>query len=325
MKTPRSLTLLQVALVTLVALLIVWTAPAQTPPAWPAKLFAPYAYVPYEDAASACLRETGQRFYTLAFVLGDSDGEPAWDGQKTMRVADNFCADTIKAIRARGGDVIVSFGGEGSPELALTTSDPAVLAAKYAAVVDRYHFTWLDFDIEGKTLTKQPVNTLRNAALRLLQSTRPDLRVTFTLPAYPTGLEDDSLQLLADARKQGVRIASVNVMTMDYARECQAGGKMGDLVITAARVSHDQLAKLGLPDTRLGVTPMIGENDVKAVVFGPDDAVKLLDFARQTPWMETLSFWSLNRDQAKPKGEDDNNGLPQEKWDFTNRFKPFTP
>ena len=300
------------------------SAPAQAAPSWPAKLFAPYAYIPYEDPTSDCLRETGQRYYTLAFVLGDSNNEPAWDGQKTMRVADNFRADTIKTIREHGGDVIVSFGGEGGKELALTTPDPAALAAKYQAVIDRYHFTWLDFDIEGKTLGKQTVNARRNAALQRLQSAHPGLRVSFTLPGNPTGLEDESLQLLADAKKQGVRIESVNVMTMDFAREVKGGAKMGDLAIQSLQSTHEQLAKLGLPDTPLGVTPMIGENDVKSVIFGPDDAAKVLDFVRQTPWMKTLGFWSVNRDQANPKN-DDNSGIPQGKWDFTNRFKPLNP
>ncbi len=296
---------------------------AQATPSWPAKLFAPYAYIPYNDAASACLAETGQKFFTLAFVVSDPRGRPAWDGQTDRRVKKGFYADAIGAIRARGGDVIVSFGGEGGKELALTTPDAAGLAAKYQEVVDRYHLTWLDFDIEGKTLANQPVNQRRNAALQTLRAARPGLRYTFTLPGDPTGLEDDALQLLADARAQGVAIESVNVMTMDYKREVSKGAKMGDLVIQAARAVHGQLSNLGL-DVKIGVTPMIGENDVKSVVFSPADAAGLLAFAQQTPWVRSVSIWSVNRDGPGTSGDDTNSGTAQTKWEFTNAFKALS-
>ena len=99
---------------------------------------------------------------------------------------------------------------------------------------------------------------------------------------------------------------------------------MGALAIDAARAAHAQLLTLGLADTRLGITPMIGRNDVKFVVFSPEDARALLEFARQTPWVRSLGFWSVNRDQARPGGEEDDCGLPQPRWAFTNLFAPFT-
>ncbi len=296
---------------------------ARATPPWPAKLFAPYAYIPYDDAASACLAETGQKFFTLAFVVSDPEGRPAWDGQKNLRVKKGFYADAIGAIRARGGDVIVSFGGAGGKELALTTPDAASLAAKYQEVVDRYNLTWLDFDIEGKTLANQSVNQRRNAALQTLGAARPGLRYTFTLPGDPTGLEDDALQLLADARAQGVPIESINVMTMDYKREVAGGAKMGDLAIQAARAVRAQVLGLGM-DVKIGVTPMIGENDVKSVVFSPADAAELLAFAQQTPWVRGVGFWSVNRDRPGTSGDDTNSGTAQTRWEFTNAFKALS-
>ena len=314
----------------LLAFYIVWLATAtprataQQTQTWPAKLFAPYAYIPYEDAASKCLAETGQMYYTLAFVVSDPKGEPAWDGQKQMRVKDGFYAQAIQAIRAKGGDVIVSFGGEGGKELALTSPDASSLTAKYQSVVDRYGLTWLDLDIEGKALNNQAANTRRNTALHQLQSTHPGLRITYTLPCNPTGLEPESLALLTDAKSQGLTLESVNVMTMDYADEVKTGASMGALAIAAARAAHEQLLTLGLADTHLGITPMIGRNDVKSVIFSPTDARTLLDFAQQTPWVCSVGFWSINRDQARPGGEEDDCGIPQPKWAFTSLFKPFT-
>ena len=296
----------------------------QPSPSWPAKLFTPYAYIPYEDSATRCLRETGQKYYTLAFVISDPTGQPAWDGQKDQRVQNNFYARSIQTIRAAGGDVIGSFGGEGGKELALTSPDAASLAAKYGQVIDRYHLTWLDLDIEGHALADRSANARRNAALHQLQTTHPGLRVTFTLASNPTGLEKESLALLTDARDQHVVVESVNVMTMDYSDEFKAGAAMGALSISAAQAAHQQLLTLGLTDTKLGITPMIGRNDVKSVIFSPEDARLLLDFARQTPWVRSVSFWSVNRDQAQPHGDEDDCGIPQPRWAFTNLFKPLT-
>ncbi len=293
------------------------------PSPWPTKVFAPYAYIPYEDTASTCLAETGQKYYTLAFILGDPKGQPAWDGVKKMEVAHGFYANAIQAIRAKGGDVIVSFGGADGKELALTTADPTSLAATYQQVIDRYQLTWLDFDIEGKTLANQPVNQRRNLALQQLQASNPGLRITFTLAGDPTGMESDALQLLADAKARGVRIESVNIMTMDYADEVAAGEKMGVLAVSAVKAAHAQLVNMGL-DTKIGITPMIGVNDVKSVVFGPEDAAKVMKFARKTDWVRSVSFWSINRDQAKAGGEDDNSGIPQTKWEFTDAFKSLS-
>ena len=297
-------------------------AATQAAPVWPAKIFAPYAYIPYEDAATVCLGETGQKYFTLAFVLSDSIGRPAWDGQDSLDVRDGFYAKQIQAIRAKGGDVIVSFGGAGGKALALTTPNPVELTRKYQNVVNEYRLTWLDFDIEGDTLTKQIVNQHRNQALRQLQDNNPGLRISFTVPGDPTGLETDAIQMLTDARNRGLIVESVNVMTMDYEDEYSQGQKMGDLAISAIKAAHAQLVKIGL-NTKVGVTPMIGENDVTTVIFNQQDAAKVLNFAKQTAWVRSVGFWSTNRDQATATNSD-NSGIPQKKWAFTNLFKPLT-
>ena len=51
------------------------------------------------------------KFYTIAFIIADKQNNPAWDGRIPMEK--NLYADQINAIRSRGGDVIVSFGGPG--------------------------------------------------------------------------------------------------------------------------------------------------------------------------------------------------------------------
>lgn len=298
--------------------------PEATPPGkWPVKIFAPYAYIPRNFLTlTNCFAETGQKYYTLAFVISDPEGEPAWDGSRELRTSTGYYADEIQAIRAHGGDVLISFGGEAGAELALKTPDTSKLQAKYQSVMDEYHLTWLDFDIEGKALSNLEANQRRNLALKQLQIKNPGLKISFTLPVNPTGLTDESLRMLRDAHKQGVGIESVNIMTMDYGVGLSRGKAMGDLAISAAKATHGQLQPID-PAIKVGLTPMIGQNDVKAEIFTLEDAKSLMAFARDTPWIRSVSFWSVNRDRpaAGARGGNHSSGIQQEKWDFTKIFK----
>ncbi|HEX4350471.1 MAG TPA: hypothetical protein VH251_08790, partial [Verrucomicrobiae bacterium] len=49
---------------------------------WPARVFAPYMYLGSGDnfKLTECDDACGQKFYTLAFIVSDKQGNPAWDG-----------------------------------------------------------------------------------------------------------------------------------------------------------------------------------------------------------------------------------------------------
>ena len=152
---------------------------------WPAKIFAPYMYIGAGDhfEITRCDDACGQKFYTLAFIIADKHGQPAWDGRFPMKR--NLYADQINAIRQRGGDVIVSFGGEAGTEIAIAETNTAALEAEYQSVIDRYKLTWLDFDIEGDALSNSDANQRRNTVLARLQARNPGLIVSYTLPVDP--------------------------------------------------------------------------------------------------------------------------------------------
>ena len=171
---------------------------------WPTRVFAPYMYLGSGDnfKLTDCDSATGQKFFTLAFIIADKQKNPAWDGRSEMMK--NLYGDQIAAIRSRGGNVIVSFGGAGGTELALAEPDVAMLAAKYQSVIDQYKLTWLDFDIEGSALEKKDVNQRRNDALAILQKKYPGLIISYTLPVDPNGISDESIALLADAKAKGL-------------------------------------------------------------------------------------------------------------------------
>ena len=112
--------------------------------------------------------------------------------------------------------MIVSFGGEAGKELALVEPDVEKLQAKYEAILDRYHFTWLDFDIEGKAMKDHEANHRRNRVIKNLQDKNPKLIVSFTVPVDPEGMNEESVKMMNDAKQQGVKIHSANIMTMYF-------------------------------------------------------------------------------------------------------------
>ena len=292
---------------------------------WPARIFAPYMYVGTGDnfKLTDCDDACGQKFYTLAFIIADKSNNPAWDGH--IPLGKNFYAEQIAAIRARGGDVIMSFGGAAGKEVALVETNVDVLAGKYQAVIDRYHFTWLDFDIEGGALDKHPeASKRRNATIAQLQRKNPGLRISYTLPVDPNGISDASHRLLTDAKAKGVKIYSVNIMVMDYGEHFSRGKKMSDVSIASALRAHEQCAKID-PAMLIGLTPDIGQNDVKIEIFTLEDARVLEAWAETQPWIGSISFWSSNRDSADTSRQhgDTSSGVEQKPWAFTKIFQPF--
>jgi len=309
-----------------------WNVTQQTIPAsvsaasWPAKVFAPYAFIPKGFINIAdCFAQTGQRFFTLAFIISDADGQPAWTGSRDLEVGTKYYADQIRAIRARGGDVLISFGGEGGTELAIKTPDVDELEKKYQSVIDNYQLNWMDFDIEGKALKNTAANQRRDEALERLQRKNPALKISFTLPVNPTGMEEESLVMLRDAKARGVKIESVDIMTMDYGPAVSRGRKMGDLAVAASNASHRQTMEID-PAIKIGICPMIGQNDEKGEIFTTDDARQVMEFASKADWVRSLGIWSSNRDRLKGtrKGDNHSSGIDQRPWDFTSIFQAFS-
>ncbi len=246
--------------------------------------------------------QTGVKEFNLAFVTSGGGCNPLWGGVTAL--GSDRVASQIAALRAKGGDVRVSFGGAAGSELALACSSAADLAAAYGKVVDAYGLTKADFDIEGAALPDTAANTRRAQAIALLQQKHPGLNVSFTLPVMPEGLTQPGVDLLANAKRNGVAISAVNVMAMDYGPAYS--GDMGGYAIQAATATQAQIkGVLGLSDAAawktVAVTPMIGVNDVASEIFTVEDATQLAGFAR-TKGLAWLAMWSGARDQQCPGG-----------------------
>lgn len=320
--------------------------------AWPERVFAPYMYIGQGDnfKLTECADACGLKHYTLAFIIARQDGhgknakyftEPSWDGN--VPIDQDLYHDQIDTIRKRGGDVIMSFGGEAGKEMANVIDDPAALEAAYQKVIDQYKFTWLDFDVEGNNLDKGKLDSeRRNTALAHLQKKNRGLIISYTLPVDPNGLSDASLALITDAKGKGVKVHSVNLMVMYFGKDFINKGKSeGELGIESAQAAYAQIHKIDRK-IRIGLCPCLGRNGSADEVFGLEDAKTLKAFADKTPWVCSLHYWSINDDAARPRRKrsvvnttnttgvvtatTNSVTVPSENqpWAFANVFKSFT-
>ena len=291
---------------------------------WPARVFIPYQYLGSGDnfKLTDCDDGCGLKYYTLAFIIADKDGNPAWHGRVPME-KDHY-RDQIDEIRKRGGDVLVSFGGEGGTELGLVDEDAAALEKKYQSVIDQYKLTWLDFDIEGKALGNDVANERRNAAIAALQKKNPGLIVSFTVPVDPNGLSKQTRKMIADAKAKGVKVHSANIMTMYFGPQHTTGKKLADVCIASAKKAYEQTQAID-PEIKIGLCPMIGKGGTNgSELFGLEEAESLKNWAIETPYICSLSYWAINRDTGKPgRNGNTKSGIDQEPWAFAKIFNQF--
>ncbi|CCK29846.1 sugar hydrolase [Streptomyces davaonensis JCM 4913] len=292
--------------------------------------FAPYVdtslYPAFDLVGTA--EATGVKNYNLAFITDGGGCTPKWGGVSDL--ASDAVAGQIGALRAKGGDVRVSFGGAAGSELATTCSSADALAAAYNKVVEAYDLTKVDFDVEGGALPDAAANTRRAQAIAKLQKQHPDLNVSYTLPVMPEGLTQPGVDLLADAKKNGVKIDAVNIMAMDYGPAYS--GDMGTYAEQAATATQAQIkGVLGLSDSAawktVAVTPMIGVNDVVTEIFKVEDATQLVNFAK-SKGLGWLSMWSGTRDKAcpggpKPAADATCSSIDQDKNAFSKAFAAY--
>jgi hypothetical protein len=259
---------------------------------------------------------------TLAFITA-SACKAMWFNAYDPR--QQWAKDQIDAIRARGGDVKISFGGATGIELAQACGTVASLQAEYQAVVTAYGLKFIDLDIEGAATADPTSVNRRSQALAALQQANPGLKVSFTLPVLPEGLTADGLQVVRSARDAGVNVDIVNGMAMDYYR----AGDYGDFAVQVANSLFTQLKSLYPSKTdaaiwkMVGVTPMLGQND-DGHIYDKADATQLVNFAK-TKHLGMLAFWEVTRDRNACNGALYMcTNIPQAPYDFSKIFAGYT-
>ncbi|WP_111719442.1 chitinase [Homoserinimonas sp. OAct 916] len=249
----------------------------------------------------------------LSFIVSDPDSActPSWGGFYGLDEAGTSLDLDRRIARfvQNDGEVAISFGGMANSDLAIACTDSAKLKAAYQNVIDRYDITTIDLDIEGTDLGDTAAGVRRAEAIAAIQkkqiAANKHLDVWLTLPVAPNGLTDEGTTAVAQMLAAKVELSGVNVMTMDFNTGITTSAGMLDASISAAKATHEQVRVLyqatgaDLGDKtlwrKIGLTPMIGQNDVPAEVFGLDAARGLNDFAQKTG-VGRISMWSLNRD-----------------------------
>jgi hypothetical protein len=263
------------------------------------------SFAPYVDTTlfpaynlTTAMDATGVKTFNLAFVTDAGSCTPEWGGVDALTT--NGVATQISALRAAGGNVRISFGGEAGTELADDCSSLSALTAAYNTVIDDFSATMIDFDIEGAALDNTAGNTLRAEAIAQLEKDHPGLQVSFTLPVLPSGLTSDGVNLLTSAVSAGDSISAVNIMAMDYGDGAapNPSGQMGTYAIDAATATEAQLNSVfGVSSSwsKLAITPMIGVNDTSDEIFTVANATQVAQFAA-SKGMAWTSMWSAARD-----------------------------
>ncbi|MCF3961224.1 chitinase [Streptomyces fuscigenes] len=304
-------------------------AAANAGPGFPAHFSAPYVETwNSASAMTSALNANGTKYFTLAFVIDAGGCNAKFNGDTD--VTDGSWTSAVNAVRAAGGDVMVSFGGASGTEEAVACSSVSAVKAQYKKVIDALNLTRVDFDIESGQEGNSAANTRRDQALAQLQqeyaAAGKNLQVQYTLGTDTSGLPGDQMNLLRDAKAQGVNVSLVNPMTMDYGR---AVSDMGQAAISAANALHSQLGSIWTDKSSAqlwameGNTPMIGANDSASENFTTANANALLSFAKSNGIQE-LSFWALGRDrQCGGSNNDPSNncsGTSQSAYQFSGIF-----
>ncbi|HLE49437.1 MAG TPA: chitinase [Patescibacteria group bacterium] len=278
----------------------------------------------------------------LSFIVSSAKDTctPAWGGAYTLDEAGvQLDLDRrIALFRQKQGNIAVSFGGLRNDELAVKCEDQGNLIEAYKSVIDRYGIDTIDLDLEGNGLTDPDALKRRGMVVAELQKTKrlegKSLAVWLTLPVSPQGLTQDGTNAVSAMLSEGVDLAGVNVMTMDYGASREKNQTMQQASEMALTETHRQLRILynqsgkNLSDstlwTKIGATPMIGQNDFADEIFTLEDAAGLNEFAI-SKGIARISIWSGNRDVECGENyvnisvvSDSCSGIKQEKSAFTN-------
>jgi chitodextrinase len=297
------------------------TSDTSTPPPSTIKV-APYIDITYASPSLASVQSTtGQKYFTLAFALGDSTGcNPAWGG--TISINDSRIVNDVHALQAAGGQVIVATGGALGPYLEQSCATTADLLAAYKKVLDTVGTNYLDVDVEASI----DYNKVNSALLQLQAQRGTVISYTLRVQAQDYGVDPFSVQILQDAAAKGLGVL-VNPMLMDFGYT----GAWGDAMVSAANATITQMKQIWPSKTDaeikalLGITPMIGKNDTGPTTTQAD-ARQLLSYA-QTNHIGRIGFWSVGRDNGGcPNGSVSPtcSGISQSSYEFTNIFKAFS-
>jgi len=261
--------------------------------------------------------EIGCEYYFLGFVRPDdtaplsADGTIrwGWGGFYSLSEKGNDgyqyegIKESIENIRERGGDVIVSVGGQLGKAPWTISQNVTKLRDMYLEIVDAYDLSIIDLDVEEINQGYEQ-NVANAKAIKRLQDAR-GTEVTLTLPIMPYGYTSTQKNLLRAYIGNGVNLKFINSMTMCYGSEVNEGEDFADASIRAIDNAKEQVksiyAEYGREMTdqevykMLGATVDIGYENQYNPVFTAEMTERVATYANQKG-LGMFSYWSLNRD-----------------------------
>ncbi len=317
----------------------------------PDHIFAPFVDIAYyvsdknySSAGSLSLekmyKDTGILYYNLGFITATTGGSVhdgkvdwSWGGYTTMSETStdtwqlDGIKDSIRYIRSKGGDVIVSVGGLNEGNLFQATQDETVLFNTYMDIIQGYGLTRLDLDIEGNGQGKQ-INAANARALKRVQDAT-GVEIVLTLPVLPSGLTDLGLGTMEAYIENGVDVKMVNIMAMCYGSGvvypgetyAQASVRAIDNTAQQIKTAYANAGKTINDATaygKVGVTVSIGKESDSFPIWTTDYSEVVNQKAIESN-IGMTSFWCLNRDCQQYSANSGIYGM----YEHTNVFKTF--
>lgn len=262
--------------------------------------------------------DCGSKYYCLGFIRTDDNGSKWSDGRLkwgwgsyadlSEKGNDGYQYEGIKKaindVKKRGGDVIVSFGGQLGKSPWTVTQNQDDLYNMYMEVIDAYDLKRIDLDIEESNQDYD--NNFANAmAVKRVQEDT-GVEVVLTIPIMPYGWDTKQVNLIRAYIDGGVKISLINNMTMCYGYGAVGTNEtFGDASVRALKNAQKQLVKLcyeyGVEISEedaykmLGATVDIGYENASNPVFTVDETAQVAQFAKENN-LGMFSFWSMNRD-----------------------------
>jgi hypothetical protein len=310
--------------------------PTPVPPGDGKTVFGPYIHmsVTGRPTLAEIAKNTGAKAIHLAFVLNaNGTCDLKWDGVSDLGI---YKAE-IDELKAAGVLPIVSTGGANGTEAAVGCRTKEATAAQLERVI-ALGVKYIDFDVEGVSVSDTQANVARGQAIQQLQAKYPDLRVSMTLASLPPDrngtpggvIEKDQAPWKA-AVAAGAKLNRINIMTMNFGTFFDEGKGttiMGEKSIAAAQDLQKQIKQIhkvgdAAAWKMVGITPMIGVNDTTTEVFQLEDAKQVADFAKANG-VGLVSYWSVSRDVAcngnVAQPSPVCSGVGQQRYEFGKRF-----
>src|SRR5580692_5337140 len=308
---------------------------------WPAQVFSPYFETWTSSGSITSLAsQSGTQYFNLGFLQAASAGSCTLTCDGSQSADSPSYQSEIGQLKQQGGNVALTFGGQSSgnngTEIADSCTSVSAIAADYEAVINTYHVSRLDMDVELNALNDSAGIERRNKAIAATQTWAAShgypLQIQYTLPVQPSGLQPNALAVLQNAVQEGVKVTLVNLMAFDY-YDLPGGVDMGSAATEAATSVNSQLAALYPNESRSeryameGITflPGIDDNPSKTEVTELSGARQILSFARDHS-LGLLSIWAIQRDNGGCLGSVDSNtcsGISQDSWAFSHLVESF--